>query len=119
MGRFSACAKLEILNLLSVEDTYQLRGTEVDYLMYLTEGNIGGLDLKQSSTAEGYDFAVSSSLYPLLDVSDEDSHLTATPFGKLTHSPLKQRFLRHLLTLDGDVAFVDAATGWTVPVIIH
>ncbi|KAH7714709.1 hypothetical protein AAVH_17908 [Aphelenchoides avenae] len=115
MGGLSPSAKLEIFDLLGPEYLYQLNGAENIYLIHLTDYGFPGMDLKRHSTSDGYDFAVKSSLYMLLEDEYDE---TAMPFGTVTLSPLKDGFLRHLSALEGDVAFVDVATKWTVPLMI-
>ncbi|KAH7695896.1 hypothetical protein AAVH_37040, partial [Aphelenchoides avenae] len=111
----SPSAKLEIFDLLGPEYLYQLNGAENIYLIHLADYGFPGMDLKRHSTSDGYDFAVKSSLYMLLEDEYDE---TAMPFGTVTLSPLKDGFLRHLSALEGDVAFVDVATKWTVPLMI-
>ncbi|KAH7669946.1 hypothetical protein AAVH_42832, partial [Aphelenchoides avenae] len=115
VGGLSPSAKLEIFDLLGPEYLYQLNGAETIYLIHLADYGFPGMDLRRQSTSDGYDFAVRSSLYMLLEDEYDER---AKPFGTVTLSPLKDGFLRHLSVLKGDVAFVDVATKWTVPLII-
>lgn len=120
MDVLSPSALLEIFCLLDAEDTYHLNEPAyISYLLHLKDGQVNSQELRRHSTSEGYHFAVNSSLYILFDEEHPDRYATATPFGTVVpSSPVKERFLGHLSTLRGDVAFVDPASEWSVPAII-